>query len=435
MGQWKMSMKWIVYCISLNLLVVFYLGTEIFDGVDGFLLGAGLVLLVLAVYVGAYLARPSVREALGLIFTLYHAHRAMNRGDYARAEAYLGKAVAQAEVCNTNRDRNLGIVLGELGHVYRTQGRLADAVPVLERALRHLEEAEWSQSADGAKGRCNRATGLCNLAAVYINQGRFWEAEPLCREALAVFDQDAAAGPQHMAVALHNLALVQAGRGDYAEAERLSREALVRIPQQARRGNLNTCVILSSLADLSCRNGRPDEAEPLARRAVTQFEQGLCGPEHPLLSRFLNVLAETLREQGNLNEAEAFCRRSQHLTEKAFGPDHPRLDGCLATLARIRIAQNRPADAEPLLQRCLSILDASVVADHPDLRTRREEYAAVLRQLGRPTETLSTSIQATGPAPERQSAQLVWSGKVAQPSEAAHVADSDSSWPRPSAPL
>ena len=125
----------------------------------------------------------------------------------------------------------------------------------------------------------------------------------------------------------------------------------------------------------------------------------------------LNVLAETLREQGNLDEAEALCRRSQHLTEKAFGPDHPRLDGCLATLARIRIAQDRPADAEPMLRRCLSILDAAVVADHPDLRARREEHAAVLRQLGRPTETLSTGIKATASGPERQSGQLVWTGK------------------------
>ena len=77
-----------------------------------------------------------------------------------------------------------------LGLTRLQQGRLADAEPVLQRALRHFEEAEWSEAGDATKARRNRATALCNLAALHINQGRFAEADLLCRDALAIFRSD-----------------------------------------------------------------------------------------------------------------------------------------------------------------------------------------------------------------------------------------------------
>jgi tetratricopeptide (TPR) repeat protein len=398
MGSQQWSVKWIVYCASLTLMIAFYLGTQLVDGWDGILLGVAMVLLIVTVPVVAYLARQDVREALGLIFTLYRAHRAIFRGDFAQAEGYFGKAVSQAEACHTKRDTYLGTILCELGDLYRQQGRLADAEPVLQRALRHFEEVEWSEPADGVKARRNRALAWCQLAALYINQGRFDEAEFLCRDVLAVVDDDPAARPEHMAVALHNLALALAGRGNYAEAERLSREAIARIPRQVERGTISACIVLSCLADLCCRRGRPDEAEPLARRAVASFEKTVFGRNHPHLARFLNILAEVVREQGNLEEAESVCLRSQALLETSFGPEHPRLDSCLVTLARIRIAQSRLAEAEPLLRRCLAILDKTVVAEHPERWMRRQELAALLRQLGRTEEAVKweTRAQSTG---------------------------------------
>jgi hypothetical protein len=105
---------------------------------------------------------------------------------------------------------------------------------------------------------------------------------------------------------------------------------------------------------------------------------------HPTLSRFLNVLAEIVRLQGRLDEAEALCQRSQALTEKAFGADHINLDGCLASLGRIRLAQGRDAEAEQFLRHSLAILEQVVVPEHPERIAREEEYAAVLQRLNRP---------------------------------------------------
>jgi tetratricopeptide (TPR) repeat protein len=59
-----------------------------------------------------------------------------------------------------------------------------------------------------------------SLAALYRRQGRFDEAEPLFRRALAIYEK--AAGPEHPAVAtlLSNLSQVLKVEGRYDEANR-----------------------------------------------------------------------------------------------------------------------------------------------------------------------------------------------------------------------
>ena len=69
------------------------------------------------------------------------------------------------------------------------------------------------------------ANSLHNLAALYYSQGRYAEAEPLCRRALAIREQ--ALGPDHpdTAQSLNNLAALYYSQGRYAEAEPLCRRA------------------------------------------------------------------------------------------------------------------------------------------------------------------------------------------------------------------
>jgi len=386
MGPSKMSPRaWLVY-FCLTLIFFFTIAFQLFDGEIWVLVGA--VALVPAVAVVAYLARPSVREVLGLYFIVYRGNRATIRGDFAGAERHYARAVARAETSTYNHDSLMGTALSHLAEVFRNKGHLADAEPMLLRALRHAEQAARRASTGAVTLWRMRETLALNLAAVYINRGRYAEAEPLCREALAALKSDPAAAEEVRAVAEHNLAQVFAGRGQYAEAENLVRQALDRVARRINRNRVSPAfwIILASLADLCRRQGNLDEAELLARQALALAEKSIYGPKHPHLSRYLNVLAETVRQQGHLGEAESLCLRSQALTEKAFGPDHFRLDGCLAPLARIRAAQGRFGEAEALLRRCVLSLEPAVVAEHPDRLARREEYAALLRQLDRADE-------------------------------------------------
>ena len=70
------------------------------------------------------------------------------------------------------------------------------------------------------------ATGLNNLAMLYESQGKYAEAEPLYKRALAIYEK--ALGPDHPSVAesLNSLAGFYHAQGSYAEAKTLYRRAL-----------------------------------------------------------------------------------------------------------------------------------------------------------------------------------------------------------------
>jgi tetratricopeptide (TPR) repeat protein len=65
------------------------------------------------------------------------------------------------------------------------------------------------------------ASDLNNLALLYGHQGRYADAEPLLKRALAIWEK--ALGPEHpqVAMSLNNLASLYQDQGRYAEADEL----------------------------------------------------------------------------------------------------------------------------------------------------------------------------------------------------------------------
>jgi tetratricopeptide (TPR) repeat protein len=113
-----------------------------------------------------------------------------------------------------------------------------------------------------------------NLAYNLHLQGRYKEAEPLLRQALAVREE--VLGPRH--------------------------------PDTARSYN--------RMADNLEAQGRAREAEPLYRQALTTREEVL-GPRHPDTARSYNNLAYNLLTQGKAQEAEPFWQASAEGKEAA----------------------------------------------------------------------------------------------------------------------
>jgi tetratricopeptide (TPR) repeat protein len=368
-----------VFVVLLTLVIIFILGPEIFQQRGNYWIGAGLVLLVLAVPIVTYLCRPSVRRELPVVYDLWRGIRAMNRSDHAAAEKHLLQAIARADTVGTGRGLALTMALSHLGTLYRTQGRLADAESVFIEMLKQLGEANAAKPTE-------EASALLNLAAIYITQGRFVDGETRCHEALAVLENDTAPQDEYRAVALLNLGQVLVSRAEVDEAETITRRALGLLARQIERAEPNGCQALASLADVYCRQGRLSEAEPLARRALALAEKARLGARYYGLARLLNVLAEIVRLQGRLEEAETLCARSQVLTEEAFGSEHINLESCLATMARIRIAQARYLEAEQFLKQSLAILERVVLPEHHERAARLEEYVVFLGHMNRPSE-------------------------------------------------
>ena len=169
---------------------------------------------------------------------------------------------------------------------------------------------------------------LTNLAFLYSKQGRYSDAEPLYKRALAINEKGL--GPDHPAVALSlsNLAALYNDQGRYAEAEPLYKRALA-ISEKHSVPIIQCCPIADQSGYFRRNQARYAEAEPLYKRSLEYRES--FGPNHPDVAVSLNNLAGLYRAQGRYADALPWKRTiSQNTAKKAiafpilYGSDNPK---------------------------------------------------------------------------------------------------------------
>jgi tetratricopeptide (TPR) repeat protein len=87
----------------------------------------------------------------------------------------------------------LAATLNNLAERYKEEGRYADAEPLCKRVLAINEKARGPDHP-------SVALALNDLAELYKEEGRYADAEPLCKRVLAINEK--ARGPDHPSVAL-----------------------------------------------------------------------------------------------------------------------------------------------------------------------------------------------------------------------------------------
>jgi len=219
-------------------------------------------------------------------------------------------------------------------------GELARRCGDYRRSVRYEEQLVELAEADFGPEDIRTATALNNLAESYRAQGRFDEAEPLCRRAIEIGEKTLGLGHPHIASYINNLGgLLQA-------------------------------------------TGRSDEAEPLYRRAIEIGEKTL-GPDHPDVANWANNFATLLQATGRYDEAEHLYRYALEIGRKILSAEHPYVAGWMSNLASLLSATARRDEAEELLRRALSIGEKTLGNDHPDVATWRDNLAKFLKDSGR----------------------------------------------------
>ena len=152
-------------------------------------------------------------------------------------------------------------------------------------------------------------TSVNNLAALYDAQGRYGEAEPLYKRALAGYE--AARGPAHPETlrGVNNLAFLYQAQGRYGEAEPLYKRALAGNEAALGPVHPNTLTSVNNLAFLYDAQGRYGEAEPLYKRVLAGSEAAL-GPAHPNTLSSVSNLAALYFVQRDWAKAADYWRRS-----------------------------------------------------------------------------------------------------------------------------
>jgi tetratricopeptide (TPR) repeat protein len=323
--------------------------------------------------------------------------------NYAEAEKLYLTAIQAAQE-SSDLATNLHIAQHGLAQVYKEQRRYAEAENIHWSLLKNAQNSPRPTTLVHA--------GHVSLAQLYQDQGRFDEAEQHYKAALAETEK-LELWPNRAPLASTSILVAQfyVSQRRYTEAEPQFRRTLEILESEESQTDSYLPRHLADFAKFYRDQGKNEAAEEFYLRAVAASEKNR-GPENALSVRAMDELAGFYRATGRSAKAETIYRRTLAITEKTAAAQTslytkwwkrltwnrrtfqiliagPQLSvsAALDRLAEVYEDQQKFAEAEPLRKHSLEIKEKvrggtlhTVVAD------ALENYAALLRQIGRATE-------------------------------------------------
>jgi CHAT domain-containing protein len=273
-------------------------------------------------------------------------------------------------------------------------GRSKQALDDIRTALRYAETKEGEKLPSLEKKDYSKILGALSLAESLF--GNFPRAIELEKRALEI-EPDARV---YMRLAKHYLLY-----GDFKAAEKVERAGIRYCNEKIKKTsekwrNLYVNFKHSIEANSLDIKGNHAKAEPLRRSVAknsVQYYQDQF-PEAYLIER--HRLAENLRRQGRLVEAEIEIRETTTQSVGFGGKKSPMLANHLFTLARILLWQERVDDAEKIAKTSIGILKASGLSDESllvakgnwvlgNILVARNNFTAAMKQFDRTKESWS----------------------------------------------
>lgn len=275
-------------------------------------------------------------------------------GDYQEAEPMLKKGLQLCEQ-NINNMPLLLPFLSRLAAVYWQQGRFTEAQPLFERSLQLVDKTE-------------EFGVLVRAVEFYIDQSRFAEAEAFCKRALEQLDsqkkllESASANADSKKVndRLRLLNKIDAARavilGKYSGCLRKTQKASEAIQLEA-------------------------QAESIARTCLQKFDQD--GLEIAALS---GILAGISIERQDFENTERLLQQSLAIYQRRLGFYDVESDQAVDRLAAFYVSQKQYKKAEPLYEQSLHIKEKLLGVNHPGIKSSLDNYAMVLEKGDRSIE-------------------------------------------------
>jgi tetratricopeptide (TPR) repeat protein len=235
--------------------------------------------------------------------------------------------------------------------------------PDCEMLLPHLHSLNerWS-GVDGVN--LELAKTDVEMSRYLISQGRYGEAEAMCKRGVESFEKECGAEHPDTLDAVHALAFTYIRQERWADAEALGERVLAQQLKTLGADDAETGDSMNTLAVVYIRQGRYGKAEELLEGALAGFKKNL-GPDHRYTFIAMNNLGEVYMYQERFDEAEKLLKRTLAGREKIFGPDHIDTLVTVEFLARVYESQKRYAEAEGLFKRALIAREKQLGSTHP----------------------------------------------------------------------
>jgi tetratricopeptide (TPR) repeat protein len=282
----------------------------------------------------------------------------LSKSQVLRAEVYLWErkndlaeqtfklAISSCEKAAGSNDIALIDPLSSLANFYLSGvPRYDEVVPLYRRVLDIVQNAPVKNSRD-------IIMWSRNLGMIYQQMGRYAEAEPLYRQTVLLAEQNDAAW---LPYELLTTADFYRAWGKCAEAETHAKRALaIREKAVKADGNvdaqMDVAVCLNNLGAIYLAWSKPDQAESVFRRSLETVKPFMAEDQVDWIPP-LKGLAEALRAQGKLDQAEPVYQRIFVLTEKNARPESPDTAAWLEKYAALLSDLKKPAEAKDLLER------------------------------------------------------------------------------------
>ena len=254
------------------------------------------------------------------------------------------------------------------------QGRYTEAEPLFRDALAYFENLF------GPSDPLTVGVGA-KVAINFQAQGRYNEAERYSRKVLEYTERMFGADHADMITANNNLAATLNAQGRYADAESLFRTTLEATERTLGQDHPDTAASYNNLASNLVDQQRETEAEPLYRKAL-EIRKRILGQDHPDTAASYDHLATSLDGQGRHAEADPLHRKALEIRERVFGADHLTTVASQISVAFNLDARGQHVEAEPLLRRALEMRNRLLGPDHPGTAFIHNGLAANLTARG-----------------------------------------------------
>jgi tetratricopeptide (TPR) repeat protein len=318
-----------------------------------------------------------VLNGLGLVY--------LDMADFVEADNTLQRAMAIVQAHQAETTENAADTFTAFGVLLETEGKNADAIVWLGKALdirQTLGDTNSFAAADAANG----------LALAYRQEGDLPRAESLYRRALVAYRQ--AAQPRNLVAVLNNLGRVLTEQSQYKEAEQFYHEAIDVAEQRLGPEHPDVAIGVSGLGKLMLARRKFSDAEPLLQRAE-QMDRKNFAPDHPRIG--FDLCNEGIAAVGRKHyaDAEGLFKKSQEILNKTLPANHPEIGKLAAHLANVYRLRGRLDESEQLYRQALNILAVAWGPENPQLLATLQSYEALLRARQEYAEAESVEVRTT----------------------------------------
>jgi tetratricopeptide (TPR) repeat protein len=306
-----------------------------------------------------------------------HGVKAFQEGRHADAEGHFRTATDYAASLRAD-DPCRGRLLERCTELARAQGKYDDAEKLAQQWIK-AEEAAWGD----ADPHTLRAVE--SLATMYDDIARHAQALPLLEQALRGRESRRQFEAYEYALCLTRMAEHWCRLERYERAEAPIRQACEILRRSNADATIEGLAAASMMALVCVHVDKLDEADLLAQSALALAKKNPAPASMPV-AYCLQRLAYVRRYQDRFAEAEELLRQAISIVQRA-APNNPfALHGDWHLLGVILKEQGRWAEAEECYRDTLRLRDEFLAPEDLSIARAEENYAELLELMGRNDE-------------------------------------------------